>query len=267
MGGLGNQLFQIFTTMEYAFKNGYEFVFTDETVLNTGISRKTYWNSFLGCLKAHTSKINNSKFNFKVYKEPDFTYHDLPDNGNDIKLAGYFQSPKYFSEYCSDIRDYLEIDDCCESTKSKYGQYIGDVALHFRIGDFVNHKEHPVMPVEYYVRALQHIIDTDKSVKRIIVFYQPCDKLLVEEKVQQLKQLKLFELEYIMVSTDVEDWEQMLLISLCNHKVIANSTFSWWGAYLGKGEGIICYPELWFGTDIDTKDLFPDHWAKIPLKK
>ena len=67
----------------------------------------------------------------------------------------------------------------------------------------------------------------------------------------------------------LEDWEQMLFMSLCSHNVIANSTFSWWGAYLNNNlEKLVCYPEEWFGpkAENDTSDLFPNDWNKIGSK-
>ena len=66
----------------------------------------------------------------------------------------------------------------------------------------------------------------------------------------------------------LEDWEQLLLMSLCQYNIIANSTFSWWAAYLNDNpDKIVCYPEEWFKTTTghDTSDLFPEDWAKVSL--
>jgi hypothetical protein len=69
----------------------------------------------------------------------------------------------------------------------------------------------------------------------------------------------------------MDDYEQMLLMSSCRHNVIANSTFSWWGSYLGNTtKKIVCYPSLWFGVKLkqkDTKDLFPPEWTKITVEE
>ena len=71
---------------------------------------------------------------------------------------------------------------------------------------------------------------------------------------------------FIKVTDDVEDWKQLLLMSACGNNIIANSSFSWWGAYLNTNPTkIVCYPEIWFGPKVthDTRDLFPESWTKI----
>jgi hypothetical protein len=75
-------------------------------------------------------------------------------------------------------------------------------------------------------------------------------------------------MKFIRVNPHLDDWEQMLLMSLCEHNIIANSTFSWWGAYLNSNvEKIVCYPDQWFSpkANKDTSDLFLEDWVKIPL--
>ena len=65
----------------------------------------------------------------------------------------------------------------------------------------------------------------------------------------------------------LEDWEQMLLMSCCDHHIIANSTFSWWGAYFNNKPGkLVCYPKKWFNSEphnAGTVDLFPEGWVKL----
>ena len=69
------------------------------------------------------------------------------------------------------------------------------------------------------------------------------------------------------VDDKIEDWKQMLMMSCCHHNIIANSSYSWWGAYLNKYEyKIVCYPDVWFGPAMRSTyvcDLFPPKWQKI----
>lgn len=268
MGGLGNQLFQIFAVMDYAFRHGAEFIFTSEKVLKTGISRRTYWNDFLYCLKAHTSDRRMNLF----YREPEFSHKDIPwtEGQEELKIVGYFQSPKYFSRHFEDICDYLEIAEMRNRVAEAVGDDQFDIAMHFRIGDFVKHKEHPIMPIHYYVNALKYVVQQDPSARNVIIFCQDCDKELVNTKITEIsKKVGLsFNFKFASEYPLEKDWEKMLFIGLCKHKIIANSTFSWWGAYLSKekeGNGIVCYPEVWFNNDHDTKDLFPEQWIKIKM--
>jgi hypothetical protein len=75
-------------------------------------------------------------------------------------------------------------------------------------------------------------------------------------------------LTFEMIDFNISDWQQLLLMSLGKHNIIANSTFSWWGAYLNTSpERIVCYPDSWFGIKQksinNTKDLFPPDWKKV----
>jgi len=74
-------------------------------------------------------------------------------------------------------------------------------------------------------------------------------------------------IEFERATNTLDDWQQMLLMSCCNHNIIANSSFSWWGAYFNVNPTkIICYPSIWFGpkmSDVVVTDLFPDEWVRI----
>ena len=74
-------------------------------------------------------------------------------------------------------------------------------------------------------------------------------------------------MKFIKADDKAVDWQQLLLMSCCQHNIIANSTFSWWGAYFNENKNkIVCYPDVWFGSKLahnDTKDLFLDSWDKI----
>jgi hypothetical protein len=72
-------------------------------------------------------------------------------------------------------------------------------------------------------------------------------------------------LQFIRVGDEASDWQQMVLMTSCNAHIIANSTFSWWGAFLASSKQVY-YPSKWFGDKLsyhNTVDLFPEHWNKI----
>ena len=92
----------------------------------------------------------------------------------------------------------------------------------------------------------------------------------MNEKIQILKQnVKFKELTFIKVPRELDDWEQMLLMSLCSHHIIVNSTFRWWGAYFSSGAGFVYYPSVWFGPALGGKkmdDLFlEERWKKVSV--
>ena len=153
---------------------------------------------------------------------------------------------------------------------------------------------HPIIPDTYYINSLIHIIN--KTNKENWNIYYACereddDKVLI--RIENIKQYfnslpeqiphsglcsgkdrpfsdeRVKHLNFIKIPNDMEDWEQLLLMSGCQHNIIANSTFSWWSAYLNENnDKIVCYPELWFGpakNNLDLKDLHPITWNKIIL--
>jgi len=114
-------------------------------------------------------------------------------------------------------------------------------------------------------------INSYRIQKQIVVLYFCEDESLLEAE-EIISKLKLCEYKNVIFTradTKLADWEQMLLMSLCEYNIIANSTFSWWGAYLNQNTGkIVCYPEMWFIPDTkkDTSDLFLEDWVAINNK-
>ena len=142
------------------------------------------------------------------------------------------------------------------------------ISMHFRLGDYVNKQNyHPVMEIEYYKKSIQHIIDTTKKQNLKILYF--CEKEDIQQVNVVIEQLHVLftECKFIRVNNNIEDWEQMIMMSLCQHNIIANSTFSWWGAYFNTNSNkIVCYPEVWFGPALyksSVKDLCPNSWCKI----
>ena len=311
MGGLGNQLFQIFATISFALSANKIFLFPYSDVLTTGITRHTYWYSLLDKLFTNTTwsrpEIDNPRiFSLPQIKEKGFEYDELIAirvnlEKNPACLYGYFQSYKYFEKHYETIIQLIGLrakqEDIRNKTtvlckkeneentttiickKEKEGVWGGSilqmpnnvvpptVSLHFRLGDYVEKQSHhPIMSIKYYMGALTHIIDqVGSDTFRVIYFGEKDDETTIKICIQILAK-KFPHLEFVKADLE-EDWEQMLLMSCCTHNVIANSSFSWWGAYFNwDPKKIVCYPSIWFGPAMqnhNTKDLCPPSWQKI----
>jgi hypothetical protein len=277
-GGLGNQLFQIYTTIAYAYDTNSRFFFSNIKELKSPVTdRYTYWDTFLSNLKPFLldQELIN-KDNIVIVKEKGFTYNVLPlplpiSEKKIMTLQGYFQSSKYFDMFFQTINRLLKIDDHKVRLTNKYLKLINEdhpISMHFRIGDY---KKLPsfyvILSINYYRAALNCILETNKVNKKVLYFCEDQDLEDVETTITILK-TEFPTLEFERADTELEDWEQLILMSLCRHNIIANSTFSWWGAYLNiyRQKMVVC-PTAWFGPKLQQshklRDLYPESWIKI----
>lgn len=272
VGGLGNQLFQIFTTLSYAIRIKERFRFLNSESVGAGITkvRNTYWKNFL--YKLNPFLIHEFS-KFVVIRETGFTFNDIISEINNNKITnintclyGYFQSYKYFQNNFEIIYRLLDIQKQKETVIKSYNilNLENTVSMHFRIGDYKLFPTiYPIMSYEYYEKALSYIQENNFIFLRILFFCEDEDLEDVNIIIEKLKK-KFPDNFFNRASSSLKDWEQMLLMSCCKHNIIANSSFSWWGAYLNSNPGkIVCYPETWFVNNTDTKDLCPLEWIKI----
>lgn len=268
MGGLGNQLFQIFTLLSTALDNKIAFYF-EYKEQPARKDRPFYWDNFLNRLSVFIKPIRPEL----MYKECDFHYIPIPCNkfptDKNLKLFGYFQSYKYFHHNKDTIFRLINLEDHQNDIKNKYENnfFENTVSLHFRMGDYKNlQHHHPIMSIEYYINCISELINiTGKDNWKILYFYEKNDETIVTNNVTQLNS-KFPNITFVSVDHALADWEQMLSMSLCKHNIIANSTFSWWGAYLNSNENKVFYPSEWFGPAQGNKkveDLFMVNWIKI----
>jgi hypothetical protein len=176
MGGLGNQIFQIFATISYAIKSKNQFKFLNLSTLGSGSEtiRNTFWNSFFNRLKPFL--INSIPQPIHVIREKDFTFNELPLNemvnpSRDLLIFGYFQSYKYFESNYEIICRMIGLEQMKRELLKKMNYdltFLNNViSLHFRIGDYKKLPEHYVLlSVDYYRAALNCLLETNKLTKQ-----------------------------------------------------------------------------------------------------
>lgn len=249
-GGLGNYMFQIAAAESLGVKHNDSVVFseTDCTSCHANVSKYKF-DIFRNVNISH-QPLMLIKYD---YDEPKFSYDELPYR-KDMRLVGYFQSEKYFNE--DKIRDLFrapkQISDFIDEN---YNWILVNptCSIHVRRGDYLNlPNHHPTCSMDYYKKAMEIMPEGTKY----LVFsddIQWCKENFIGEEFEFVEGLK-----------DVVD---LYLMSSCDNNIIANSTFSWWGAWLNNNEDkIVVAPKLWFGpakNNFDTKDIIPDKWIRL----
>jgi hypothetical protein len=199
------------------------------------------------------------------FKEKQFNYDELFERiRHPVCLDGYWQSEKYFKSVKNEIRSELllanELGDNSKIILSDI-QQSNSISLHIRRGDYVTSPStaavHGVCPLDYYFSAVRHITAIIENPK----FFVFSDDL------QWAKDnLKIgYPIRFVDGGGSNRDVEDMWLMKECQHHIIANSSFSWWAAWLNdKQDKIVIAPRIWFlNKKIDARDLIPDQWNKI----
>jgi hypothetical protein len=250
-GGLGNNLFRIATGQAYCLKNnGKLFCDISENSSCHGPFERYYKNFFKNLV------FSNIPNNLSVFKQPDFGFHEITKMKTDFSIEGYFQSEKFFKDFRENILNLFEIDfDSEEFINNKYSNILNEdtCSLHIRRGDYKN-VQHilPILPIDYYKKSIYEMGDT----KYYLIFSD--DINWCKENLNFIKN-KIF----IENQGDVLD---LYLMSKCKNNIIANSSYSWWGAWLNKNNNKkVVSPNLWFGPmgPKEIGDIIPDEWVKI----
>jgi hypothetical protein len=212
------------------------------------------------------------RLGFKILyiKESNYSYWPgINDIKSSVILSGYWQNEKYFSEILTIIRqDFMFPEFDCPEAKNiakKIEDAPCSISVHVRRGDYVedpntNHT-HGICSLDYYKKAIQIVIDKNekKTIPKLYIFSD--DPAWVKNNFNTLG------LPAIVV--DIQEhkeksYHDMHLMSLCQHHIIANSSFSWWGSWLSSRNGIVIAPRRWFADDI-LKDYNPSlvSWLRI----
>ena len=230
-GRMGNAMFQAATTMALAWRNKDGFQFP-----------KWIYSKDFNIPKYHFVFRSN---NGPQYEEPHFHYSPIPYKEN-LNIHGYFQSEKYFKDFGDKIRDSFQ-------SQYKY-RFRDDVcSIHVRRGDYLIHEGcYNILDMKYYEKAMSLT-----GYKKFLIFSDDinwCKSKFVGK-----------EFEFSTEKDPVRDISRM---KMCGAHIIANSSFSWWGAWLNDyKDKIVIAPSNWFGPKLspthDTKDLIPGEWLQI----
>ncbi len=280
VGGLGNQMFQyayakalnskgynvkldisVFET--YRLHGGYQLDKYNISlkVASSKETNKLYKNSFLSKIAKRLSIQNGN-----LLEEKSLLYDERLVNIKDNKyITGYFQNERYFKE----IREILLKEFTLKEQSTAYTQEISNVimatknscSLHVRRGDFTNSTNisiHGTCTVEYYQKAIEYMKEYADSVKYFIF----------SDDIEWTKNnLKIENAVYIDSKEKRLPHEDIYLMSLCNHNIIANSSFSWWGAWSNDNKDkIVVAPKKWFinlKLLDQSRDIIPKSWIQI----
>jgi hypothetical protein len=174
-------------------------------------------------------------------------------------LEGYWQTEKYFGIHSDTIRNDFKFPqlDLLNKEYADKIQHAESVSVHIRMGDYINHPLHGgICTLEYYENAIALI---KVKVENPLFF-------IFSNDIEWCKNnLKLDNAIYITGNDGENSFRDMQLMSMCKHNIIANSSFSWWGAWLNNNsDKIVIAPSKWFNDPtINTKDLIPDSWIQI----
>ena len=249
-GGLGNFLFQISAAVSLANKNNDITVFSEDNIYVVHNQINTYKNNILRNISFTNGMIPTTN----VYNEPRFQYNEIPYK-KDLKLIGYFQSEKYFTNRDKMLELFGPTPEIKEYINNKYGSFIdgSTCSIHVRRGDYLKHPtHHPTCSLEYYKKAMNVMpIGT-----RYLVFSDDID--WCKEN---------FKGHHMTFIENEKDYIDLYIMSMCKHNITANSSFSWWGAWLNPNRRkIVISPLNWFGPDkigFTTEDLIPKTWNQI----
>jgi len=288
-GGLGNQLFQY--AFGFALSKTYnEKLYFDISSYSWDTLRTFTLNHFqthvevadknqIECIKK-LSPFLLDRFKYKLQRT-NLPYYRLPllkeqsfafdlnlehFRRKNVYVEGYWQSEAYFKNYRKEILHALVVPDTKLTSEAlRYKTLIQNtqqsISIHIRRGDYISNPEttafHGICDTNYYALAIKYM-ETILDSPTFFVFSD--DKAYIQDVFGDKNNFKLV--------TDIPfDFEELILMSCCEHNIIANSSFSWWGAWLNQNAGKkVIAPKRWFANDAMqelTADLLPTTWMKI----
>ena len=269
-GRLGNQMFQYASLRGIASNRGFDWVIPPEEYSHTANYGLFETFNMTGVKKDNIGFVGGGILMEDGHQFSEELFEKCPDN---VSLDGFFQTEKYFKNIADEIhQDFSFKNDylfpCLEYIESLNSS---PIFLHVRRGDAIGREEfHPILPISYYEECLKEFPDDT-----------PC--FVFTDDLEWCKRQELFSSDRFLFneSNGVYSYKSMdgtgamsntilpqvdlCLMSLCSGAIIANSSFSWWGAWLQNGRGKVVAPDpkKWFGTamtHLDTSDIIPQNW-------
>ncbi len=243
-GGLGNQLFQIATGISYAIDSSQEYVLSRDSIArwdggNQGQSPITYMDTLY-------KNINRTDQTFRDgYTELREKYDALPRELSNCMIRGYFQSEKYFKHNKEVIRDIF----CFDHVDIDVDILRNYCSMHIRRGDYIKFDHvYNILDHKYYQDAMS-LVDSDK----FIIFSDDMDWCRCN-----------FIGDQFTFSNIDDPGAIVLAMSSCDHNIIANSSLSWWGAWLNNSMNKrVVAPNKWFVNDLSSDDIIPEEWVLV----
>lgn len=238
IGRLGNQMFQCAAAIGYAKKYNVVWACPNDTR-----EFPRFHEFFPGLPKYDGNEFRS----YQAHDPSQFNYSPIPFNPNGTRLIGFFQSEKFFEGADDEIRKVFKLDI----------KPIDAVSIHVRRTDYIGNPNTPTITVEYLQKALS--------------FVPTYSALVFSDDIEWCKENipSAFPGFYFEFCEEKDEFKSLSLMASCKHNIIANSTFSWWGAWLNPNpDKIVVSPSYlnWFGPNFGggpPKDIIPDSWTQI----
>jgi hypothetical protein len=254
LGRLGNQMFQFAALKGIARQRGFEYCFPSTQNKNECTDHQLF-NPFK---LASTSQLNVQFIDAsrptvieETFSFNERLFNECPDW---VSIQGYFQTEKYFKHIRDELlKDFEFRDEILEPCREMMDQFdTAPIALHIRRTDYITDPNHTALGLDYYKEALKQFDNGE-----VIVF---------SDDPEWCNQQELFSDDRFLIAEENTNYVDLCLMTLCSGHIIANSSFSWWGAWLSNSKQVVA-PSGWFkGSDnehLDTKDIIPETWIVI----
>ena len=289
-GGLGNQLFQYAAAKALALRNGVALKLDINSVINPDSHKRVYClhnfnintpiagqeeiEKFLSPKKKYfkASRYILNKTGFGIHKSwwcQSYIYQGFYERyfyrplKGDVYLDGYWQNEKLFIDYRDELLKELSFKEKPDNKNQEVQNLIltvNAVSLHVRRGDALTEIARTIykLPGEAYYKNAIEIIASRISNPQFFVFSDDIEWCRNNIKTR-------YPMEFVAHNDDNKNYEDLRLMSSCNHHITANSTFSWWGAWLNPSpDKIVVTPAEWFCTKkLNNNKIVPDSWIKV----